>query len=285
MTGMPPPNSGQQQQPANPMQQAPVTQQQQQGLPPTGLQQQLSSMNSLYGNVQGAQMGGQPGGRSRIGGKFNNVGYNVREWQFSQAQQQGSTELGQNNKVSGGSLDSMARNMAQRFGMSIGRGRLVDEAGNFLYTPKQLSEASGGQMTMGEAAANMNYISQALTKQQNEKQQALGIAAIQTGLGQVQQRGRGSLASMQTGQYEAMADMYANKEYEAADFSYWIQKEQQDIATQLQKNEASARKKQAQAGFWTGAAIAVVGFASGSLTTGVAGLTQAGASAETAGYF
>lgn len=80
MTGMPPPNSGQQQQqPANPMQQAPVTQQQQQGLPPTGLQQQLSSMNSLYSNVQGAMLPGQQGGRNRIGGKFNNIGYNVRE--------------------------------------------------------------------------------------------------------------------------------------------------------------------------------------------------------------
>jgi hypothetical protein len=285
MSAMPPPTTTPQQQQqtaTQPVAPAPFTQQQQQGLPPTGLQQQLNGMNALYGQVQAA--GSQTPGAG-------NIGYNERERQFGQAQTAGAAELGAPEGgtpqagVGGGSLDSMARNMAQRYGMSVGRGRLVDEQGNFLYTPQQLSDASGGSMTLGEAAANMNYISQALTKKQNEKQQALGIAAIQTGLGQVQQRGRGSLASMQTGQYEAMADLYANQEYESADFSYYIQKEQQDIAQHLQSRVERQARKNAQGGFFTGIATTIVGLYTGNVALIGAGVAQVGSTAGQTGYF
>lgn len=265
-----------------PQGQAPISQQQMQGLPPTGLQTQLNGLNQVYQNVQGATAmdPSSPGDTMTYG-------YNVRAQQFGQNQQSGALQLGQQQQqgVNGGSLDAMARNMAQRYGMSIGRGRLVDEAGNFLYTPKQLAEASGGTMTMGEAAANMNYISQALTKKQNEKQQALGLAAIQTGLGQVQQRGRGSLSSMMGGQYEAMADLYANKEYEAADFSYYIQKEFSDIQVELQRRYEKMAKDHARGKFWSGIVVTAIGMASGNnimTGQGVAAITE---SAGSTGYF
>ncbi len=251
---------------------APVTQQTQQGLPPTGLQQQLNSLNELYTQVEGANIEG-----------LGHIGYNVHEQQFNMAQQ-GGTELEARGGM-GSSLDEIARNMARRYGMPIGRGRLVDESGNFLYTPQQLSDASGGQMSLGEAAANMNYISQALTKRQNEKQQAMGIAAIQTGLGQVQERGRGSLASMMTGQYEALADLYSNQEYESADFGYYIQKEQQDIAQELQRRQERMVRKQAQGGFWTGIGTTIVGLYTGNIALVGAGAAQIGSSAGQTGYF
>lgn len=253
---------------------APATQQQQQGLPPTGLQQQLNSLNSFYSSVGGATMGeGGPG-----------IGYNVHEQQFQQSQQSGSQQLGARGGM-GSSLDEIARNMAQRFGMAIGRGRLVDESGNFLYTPKQLADASGGALTMGEAAANMNYISQALTKKQNEQQQALGIAAIQTGLGQVQSRGRGSLAVMMSGQYEALADLYSNQQYESADFSYYIQREQMDIAQELQRRQEEMVRKQAQGAFWTGVGTTIVGLYTGNLGLVAGGAAQVGGSVGQTGYF
>lgn len=273
MTAMPPQTNPNQQSPGTqPMQPAPVTQQAQQGLPPTGLQQQLNSMNTLYSNVA------QAGNETELGG----YGYDVRQYQFDN---RGGGELGVNGDIGGSSLDQIARNMAQRYGMPIGRGRLVDESGNFLHTPQQIADASGGSMTLGEAAANMNYISQALTKQQNEKQQAKGIAAMQTGLGQVQERGRGSLASMMSGQYEAIADLYANQEYEAADFSYYIQKEQQDIAQELQRRQERQIRKNAQGSFWTGIGTTIVGLYTGNVALIGAGAAQVGGSAGNTGYF
>lgn len=246
-----------------------AAQQQQQGLPPTGLQQQMNSLNQLYQQVQTAGQGVKGMGR---------MGFDPRQQQFAQAQE-GGQELEQADLPMGStSLDQMARNLAQRYGLPIGRGRLVDESGNFLYTPQQLADASGGSVTMGEAAAQMNYISQALTRRQNEQQQQKGIAALQAGLGQVQSRGRGSLASMMSGYYQDIADMYANQEYEAADFSYYIQKEQQMIAQELQRRQEKLQKKQARNQAIMGIGLTVAGIATGNV-----GLTAYGASAAVGG--
>jgi len=264
MSGIPPP--GQQQQQS----QAPQGQPQQQGLPPTGLQQQLNSMNQLYGNVQG------------IGG---GVGYNVQQSQFGAAQQRGGGELSSDQQMGSNSLDQMARNLAQRYGMPIGRGRLVDEHGNFLMTPQQIADASGGSMTLGAAAANMNYISQAVARQQNEQQQKKGIATLQAGLGQVQSRGRGSMAGMMSGYYQDIADMYSNQQYEAADFSYYIQKEQQDIATQIQQRAERMAKKQARGQFMAGVGITVAGLFTGNIAGITAGAGMAGGAAGGTGWF
>jgi hypothetical protein len=272
-TAIPPQNTG-----ANPPPQPAPTQpaqaaaQQAQGLPPTGLQQQMTSLNNMYENVQNAQ--------SAYGG----IGYDVRSQQFQQAQL-GQPQLA--NQQTGGStnLDQMARNLAQRYGLPIGRGRLVDESGNLMMTPEQLAAASGGSVTLGEAAAKMNYISQAITRQQNEAQQQKGIAALQTGIGQVQSNARGSLASLQQGLYQGLADMYANQEYEAADFSYFIQKEQLDIAQELQRRQERLAKKQARGQFLSGIGIGVAGLATGNVAMAAGGAAQAGGSAASTGWF
>lgn len=268
-----------------PQQQAPV-QQPTQGLPPTGLQQQMSSLNNLYNQVQNASSGMQ-------GGKQGDIGYNVRNQQFQTAQRAGAGALQQQqapSSISGAgagatSLDAMARNLAQRYGMPIGQGRLVDENGNFMYTPQQIADASGGRTTLGEAAAQMNYISQALTQRKNEQQQQKGIAAMQAGMSQVQSRGRGSMATMMSGYYEGIADLYANQEYEAADYSFYIQKEQQEIAMNLQARQEKLAKKQAQGQFWTGIGTTIVGLATGNAALIGYGATQIGGSAGSTGYF
>jgi hypothetical protein len=267
MTSIPPPNQ-QQPQPG---------QQPQQGLPPTGLQQQLASLNQFYGNVQSAHSGGQFGG---------GIGYNVRSQQFGTAQAQNDNgQLGEDMAVGSTSIDAMARNLAQRYGMPIGRGRLVDNNGNFLMTPQQIADASGGSVTLGEAAAQMNYISQAITNRKNEEQQQKGIAALQSGLGQVQSRGRGSLASMMSGYYEGIADLYANKEYEAADFSFYIQKEQLDIQAELQRKAEKLARNQARGQFVAGVGITVASLFTGNVAGVVAGAGMAGSSAGQTGWF
>jgi len=246
------------------------SQQSQQGLPPTGLQQQLNSLNQLYSGVQ----------------SMGRVGFDPRQQQFAQAQQQmGGAGLAEDQRIGSSSLDQMARNLAQRYGLPIGRGRLVDEYGNFLMTPQQLSEASGGSVSLGEAAAQMNYISSALTRRQNEEQQQKGISALQTGLGQVQSRGRGSLAALTSGYYQDIADMYANKQYEAADFSYYIQKEQQDIARELQSRAERLAKKQARGQFIGGDGITIASLATGNVAGAVAGGSMAAGSAGSTGWF
>lgn len=256
----------QQQQPAP----NPGAQQQQQGLPPTGLQQQLASLNSYYSQVQNARTQGIGGGA---------IGFDPRQQQFAQAQAAGGGELPQQTgEIGSTSLDAMARNLAQRYGMPIGRGRLVDEYGNFLMTPQQVADASGGAVTLGEAAAQMNYIGQAIARRQNEEQQQKGMAALQAGLGQVQSRGRGSLASMMSGYYQDIADLYANQEYEAADFSYFIQKEQQDIARELERRAEKRARRGARMQFAAGIAMMFTGNYG-------AGIAMTAGSAEGTGWF
>ena len=287
MTGTPPQMLPQQQMtPSQPMPYQPAPIQSSTGaLPPTGLQQQMGALNNFYNQVQNYTV--QDPNYVKGNALFTNspgmgIGYDVRANQFQNAQ---SATLQQQGEMGATSLESIARNLATRYGLPIGRGRIVDDQGNFLYTPEQLADASGGQLTMGEAAAQMNYISQALANYKNEKQQKLGIAAMQTGLGQVQQRGRGSMASMQSGFYQGLADLYANQEYEAADFSYYIQKEQLEIQQELQRRYERQVKKQARGMFWSGVAITVVGLLSGNsgaAAQGAAGIAQ---SAGNTGYF
>ena len=248
-------------------------QSQAQGLPPTGLQQQMASLNDLYDQVQNAQ--------TSMGG----IGFDVRQMQFDRAQAGGGGELQADMPMGSTSIDQMARNMAQRYGMPIGRGRLVDEQGNFLMTPQQVADASGGAMTLGEAAANMNYISQAITARQNEQQQQKGIAALQTGMGQVQSRGRGSLATLQMGLYEGLADMYSNMEYEAADFSYFIQKEQQEIQMELMRRAEELQERQSRAAMFTGIGMGVGGLLTGNVGMALGGAGMAAGGAAGSGWF
>lgn len=213
------------------------------GLPPTGIQQQLTSLNQQYAAVRSAS-----------------GGFDVRQQQFNQSQgmeQQGALQRQQTGGAT--SLDALARSLAQNYGLAIGRGRMVDDQGNMLMTPDQLANASGGAESLGSAAVKLGYISQAIAKQQNEQQQQKGIASIQAGMGQVQSRGRGSLATMQSGFYQDLADLYANKEYESADFSYWVQKEQMDIQQDLMRRQEKIAKRQARAGMAMGIGMMFAG--------------------------
>ena len=244
-----------------------------QPLPPTGLDQQLASLNQRYAE---AQAGGGTG--------FGRAGYNVRASQFQQAQLEGGGEL-EDLQFGTSSLDAMARNLAQRYGLAIGKGRLVDDEGNFLVMPDQLAAASGGAMTEGEAAAKMNFISQALTNRRNEMQQKKGMAALQTGLGQIQSRGRGSMAALTSGYYQDIANMAANQEYAATDFSYYIEAERLKIAETLQRRQERLMKKQARGQFLTGIGTTIVGLYSGNLALTGYGLSQVGGSAGSTGWF
>jgi len=242
-------------------------------LPQTGLQQQLNSLNSLYDQVQGIQQ----------------IGFDPRQQQFQAAQAAGGGELSGDYAAASGSLDQMARDLAQRYGLPIGRGRLVDEAGNFLMTPDQVAAASGGALTQGEAAAQMNYIAQAISKQQTEQANQQSIAALETGLGQVQSRGRGSLASMQSGFYQDLANVYQRAadrgDYESADFSYYIQQEQLQIQQELMRRAEDLQKKQSRMGTIVGAGMLIGGIFSGNLGLIGGGASMFAGSAGGTGWF
>ena len=243
-----------------------------QGLPPTGIQQQMQSLNSVYDQVAGME----------------GIGYDVRQAQFQGA---GGAELGADTggPRGSGSLDQMARDMAQRYGLPIGRGRLVDESGNFLMTPDQVAAASGGAVTQGEAAAMFNYIAQGLEREQTDQANQMSISALETGLGQVQSRGRGSLAAMQSGFYQDIAGVYqqaANRgDFEAADFSYYIQQEQQEIAMELMRRQEELAKKQGQMGALVGGGMLIGGIFSGNIGLIAGGGSMLAGGASQAGWF
>jgi hypothetical protein len=195
------------------------------GLPPTGMQQQNASLNQALQQ----SMPGQP------------------------AQPGMTRQMGQ------GSLGQLANRLAQQYGLPIGQGGLVDAAGNFLMTPEQIAKTSGGTVTEGGAAASMNLIAEAMQKQQQEQQMYKSQAALQTGVGLVQSRARGSLAAMQSGFYQNLAELYQQQQYEAADFSYWIQREQAQKQEDLMRRAEKLAKKQARGAF------------GGSLLQGIAG--------------
>lgn len=212
---------------------------QQQQLPATGVQQQVASVNAQQ--VPEAAPAPQQAMQPQPGGT-------------------GVTSLG-----------GMAQSLAKNYGLPIGRGGLVDEQGNFLMTPQQVADQSGGQVSSGEAAASMNYISQAIYEERRRRDQQKGIAALQTGLGQVQSRGRGSLAAMQSGFYQQLAQTYMEGDYQAADFSYFIQKEQLDIEFAISENMRKAAEKKAKGSAIGGGIGSLIGAFSG-----IPGLGQAG---------
>jgi hypothetical protein len=151
-------------------------------------------------------------------------------------------------------VQQLAQRLAQGYGLAVGKDNIVDEQGNFLQTPDQMAAASG--MAPADAAASMQYLSQAISRQQNEQQQQQGVAAMQTGLGQVQSNARGSLAAMQSGFYQGLADMYSNKEYASADFSYFIQRDKEAAADALNRAQQKTAEKSSTWGAVMGGAAA-----------------------------
>lgn len=204
-------------------------------LPPTGLQQQAASIRQQTMQAQqGQQQGmGAPGAQASL--------------QPSATPGYGSTSLAQ-----------LARKLSSSYGLQM-REDLVDAQGNFLQTPDQVAQASGGRESKGSVAAKFNLIADAIQRQQQEQQMRKSEAALQAGLGLVGKRGRGSLAQMQSGYYQGLANLYQSQQYQAADFSYFIQAEQMERAQDLLRRQEKAQKKRGIGGMIGGIAGTIFG--------------------------
>ena len=191
------------------------------GLPPTALSMQLQSLNDQY---QQAQQGGAMGAQMAPGGTGGPLMLDQRGGGY------GDGQFGRT------SLQDMAERLARGYGLNFGRGTLVDPEGNFLQTPDQMA-AAGGELDT--TAASMNRVAQALNDRQIEMQQNKATAALQAGMGQIQERGRGSLAALQSNFYQAIAANYTDPNLlpEQADFSFWIQKAGFEEAAQNRAKE------------------------------------------------
>jgi hypothetical protein len=138
---------------------------------------------------------------------------------------------------------------------------------------------------MGGAAARMNLIADAIQRQQQERQTAKASSALQAGLGLVQSRGRGSLAAMQSGFYQGLAQLYSSQQYEAADFSYFIQKEQMDMQMDMIRRAEKLQKKKARMGTIAGIGLGIAGIATGNPALAVGGFSSAAGNASQTGWF
>lgn len=276
MTSTQPPPTGQ-------AQQQPVG-----GLPPTGLQQQLASMQQQYQAYQSARVPG-------LGNIGVDVNAGARNNQASlrggaTRQQPGQTmaagmDAAPNLPQGQTSLQALAQRLASSYGLAVGRDQLVDASGNFNFTPDQIAKASGGADTMGTAAAKMNYIASALQRQQTEGNMKKSEAALQAGLGLTGKRRSGSMIEQQQQFYSGLANLYQNQDYEAADFSYFIQKERQDIEMEMMRKAEKLQKKKARSGFWGNIGMTALNFAAGNYVGAVQSGMNAYDSGAEAGYF
>jgi hypothetical protein len=191
------------------------------GLPPTALAMQMQSLNDEYARAQGADGGMQAMGMQA--GALGGAGKPV------------------NADYARSSLQDMAERLAKGYGLQFGRGSLVDEFGQFQQTPDQL--AAGGDVS--NTAASMNQISEVMNQRRIEQQQNKATASLQAGAGLLQQGGRGSLAALQSGFYQAMAQNYTNPNLlpEQQDFNYWIARDQLDEARADEIERLKAEEK------------------------------------------
>lgn len=222
-------------------------------LPPTGLQQSLASIQQMQAQAQS---------------------------QGIQTAQAGSTPLPGVSGATGSttSIQSLVDKLQSQYGLSVGRGSLFDDEGNPQMTPEQVADASGGAETMGTAAAKMNMIADAISNRKTQEAQGRAQDALAAGAGLVQSRARGSLAALQSGLYQNMANLYANQEYEAADFNFYIQREQQMIEAEYRRKAEEKQKKSARFGSIVGAIGLIAAPFTGGATLGIAaqGLGQVG---------
>lgn len=237
-----------------------------QGLPPTGLQQQLATINANHAQAAAQGIHSNP--------QAANQALPASVTGGPQPTQRGSTSLGQ-----------LAETLARSYGLSLPRGDIVDSNGNFLVTPDQIAAASGGKESMGTAAAKMNYIADAIQRQQQQAELQKSEAALATGAGLVGKRGRGSLAMLQEGTYQGIAALYQSQQHKAADFSYFIEKEKLDLQQQILARQEKLAKKQARGQFITGLGMVATGILTGNAALAVGGGAQAGGSAGSTGWF
>jgi len=189
-------------------------------------------------------------------------------------QQQGA--MPQSNLVRPGqtNLNDLAENLARNYGIQLGANPLVDQQGNFNRMP-----------TNGQEAVGFQFISQALADEQNRRTNKKAESALQQGIGQVQRRGRGSLAAMQSGQFENLANLYASQQTKAADFSYFVQKEQLEKAEQLISRQEKLAKKMGKRAMVGGIIGAAAGFMIGGPVGAAAGYSVGSGVGGGSSYF
>lgn len=267
-------------------------------LPPTGLQQQLQAIQQLgAGGLPGmTPMQGMPG-QTVAGRAVPGAGAQSNQPQMpsstgvggggtGSAQTPGAQGFGAAPSLPMGqvNLNSLAQTLAQSYGLPIGRGSIVDPSGNIMVTPDQIVAQSGGKETLGTAATKLNMLSSAIANAQNEQQARKAESALQAGMGLVRSRGRGSAAVMQSGYYQQLADLYDRQEYEAADFSYFILKEQMDFQREMMRQARKQAKKKGIGGMIG----AIAGGVIGSIVPGIgtaAGAAIGGGLGFGAGFF
>lgn len=197
------------------------------GLPPTGLQQQMTSLNEQYEQNQQRQAFGAE--------MRTTTGPDMFATEGPAGDRPAPENQGPDNYAQS-SLRDLAEKMATSYGLSFGRGTLVDASGNFMQTPDQLA-GSGGDASA--TAASMNYIAQAINDQRIQMQRDKATAALSAGAGLLAKRGRGSLAELQSNFYQAMAANYTDPNLlpEQQDFSFWIEEARFEEAAALRELE------------------------------------------------
>lgn len=214
-------------------------------LPQTGIQQQVNTINQQ----QASQMGsfGQ-GALQQIGAQGQAAQSQISSSMLGQQQSFGSTNL-----------NALAKSLFQSYGLGVGRGSMVDAQGNLTASPDEIAKAQG--LRTSDVAQKMSYVAQSLSDYQNKQAQQQGIGALQAGLGQVRSRGRGSLAAMQSGYYQQLAQAYTdpNMLSQAQDFSYYVQRDFIDREHALREKELKKQKKKGLLGGVLGAVGAVIG--------------------------
>jgi len=183
-----------------------------QPLPPSGIVRQAQTMNSMLagsGQQQPQMPSTQPGAPQQ------------QQGQFRADKRAGTTNL-----------NDLATTLAEQYGLPIGRTPLVDQSGNLTRMPSNIDEA-----------VKMQFISQAIADEQNQRAQNRAVASLQTGFGQMQKRAPGSLAAATSGQYGQLADVYMREQNVAQDFSFYIQNEMLKRQEALQRAAEKKAKK------------------------------------------
>jgi len=171
------------------------------------------------------------------------------------------------------SISEMGNYLGRMYGLDIGGSGLFDDEGTALRTPRNADEA-----------AAFNLISQRLADEKMRGYEKKAESALQQQQGLLQRGGRGSLASYTSGTYGQMAELYASRQVNPSDFSYWIAKEFQDRQEALIKEQMRQQKKAAKRARIGGYIKMGLGIA-GAAFTGGASLALTAQGAGEAGMF
>jgi hypothetical protein len=133
------------------------------------------------------------------------------------------------------SISEMGNYLGRMYGIDIGGSGLFDEEGTALRTPRNADEA-----------AAFNLISQRLADEKMRGYEKKAESALQQQQGLLQKGGRGSLAAYTSGTYGQMAQLYASRQVNPSDFSYWIAKEFQEKQEKLVRDQMRMQKKAAK---------------------------------------